>query len=94
MYRKLRKYEAMRDNVRAAYNSLSRSDIQDNLDTAILTLKTNYVVNNIGFLTDDVIKIKDEISECIKSLGEIVTSANYNVSKLSSDLNEAEAGGN
>ncbi len=94
MYRNLRRYESMRDNVRAAYNTLSNADIQDNLETAILTLKTNYVVDNAGFLVDDVIKVKNELSECLKSLGEIVASANYNVSKLSSDLNEAEAGGN
>ena len=93
MYRKLRKYESMCDNVRVAYNTLSKTEVQDNLATAIHTLKTSYIVNGNGYMADNAIKLKEELTESIKSLGECLVSANYNVSKLSSTLNDAEAGG-
>lgn len=93
MYRNLRKYETMRDNLVRAYNILSKSEIQDNLATAVHTLKGNYTVNDTAFEATTINKVRDELSTCLNSLGQVLYSANVCVKNASNSLNEGTAGG-
>lgn len=90
LYNKKAKYNAIRENVNNAINVLSRVNISDSFDTAISSLESNYVVNDIPCKKNDLRNIRQSVANDLNNLRSILSAINVKINSINREIQELE----